>query len=758
TPGPPPAGDGFQARVSERWLYGRQRAEFTPWSQPDHWNFLYVDSVTPGALAGERELRISSFEPNGARYARVRHDGAGRIMRVEGHLPTPARPPGTEFTEALLRLPGGPRLDTGPDPAFGTPEVDAAELILPFHPENLRPGAVWTDSLRLAGPRRTVRGIRHSRLERDTLIGGRRHWVVRDSATVRWEEEWMERERTLDTLVVAQRVADGVIVGSQLYDPDVGLFLSRSDSTRLSGEAVLRYPDGREFRTPASYERTREWRRFDREGVEARRAELLAEMRAERGGMVRYPRSPLERRLRDGDPALVDSLVLEWHRSRDAENRARLVQLVESYVARGDDRSALIGLALEAGDTVFALQRVLRGRPEPARPLEVRDLELLLPLLADPGLALDFGLARDPFYEFIRGALVDAPPVLAPHPGLWPCTPEACRLLAAQIDTPGDPRLRDLALIARLLMDPARHADEVARRADEGSALVRPAVHLLAGVGATWPAAAQAPLPPPAADWREWLRWMAGVNPALPPPPPDFPSNPIRFDRRHATAMRFVEAYTGRPVVEEVRQRYADAAEDSARLVFGTILVGLGERWSTATDLAEALRTGSDAERTLALRELPRLFAAAPPAEPEVAQELVNRLLQVVLEGADPWPELRPGADPRRRVPRRVVGGDLPIFLLADSLPATLRAAWSDRATVISAADWSARSERLPAMLFRAGTVLRYGPFVQLRLNYEGRSARGENEAPAGYAGGFTVTLLESPAGWVQISGSQWIT
>ena len=53
------------------------------------------------------------------------------------------------------------------------------------------------------------------------------------------------------------------------------------------------------------------------------------------------------------------------------------------------------------------------------------------------------------------------------------------------------------------------------------------------------------PLPPPAADWREWLRWMAGVNPALPPPPPDFPSNPIRFDRRHATAMRFVEAYTG---------------------------------------------------------------------------------------------------------------------------------------------------------------------------------------------------------------------
>lgn len=52
--------------------------------------------------------------------------------------------------------------------------------------------------------------------------------------------------------------------------------------------------------------------------------------------------------------------------------------------------------------------------------------------MADPGLAFAFGQDRDPAYENIRQGLLYRPPAITRDTLEWPCTPEACRLLARQ--------------------------------------------------------------------------------------------------------------------------------------------------------------------------------------------------------------------------------------------------------------------------------------------------------------------------------------
>src|SRR5690606_5762721 len=144
----------------------------------------------------------------------------------------------------------------------------------------------------------------------------------------------------------------------------------------------------------------------------------------------------------------------------------------------------------------------------------------------------------------------------------------------AQSESEGDPRLRDLGLIARFALDPRGGEAAILRREQEGSAMVRPAAQLLRGVGATWALAAQLPLPREDAPWRDWLAWMGGTRTDLPAPPSTLPANSLRFESSHRLAILFFEARTGRPVVQELHRRHDTAPSDSARLVFGTILHG----------------------------------------------------------------------------------------------------------------------------------------------------------------------------------------
>ncbi|MBA3970277.1 MAG: hypothetical protein H0X52_09260 [Gemmatimonadetes bacterium] len=646
------------------------------------------------------------------------------------------------------------------------PPTRAWELVPTFRPQQLKAGARWSDPIRLVaeenGFRQALTGTRVSTLVRDTTVAGRRFWIVRDSARARYQERWIDDERTLDTLATVERTVDGVLRARHLYDPELRLFRLRHDTTALSGTAVLSYPDGRSFPTPAHYERTRRWELFDSTGYAARRARRDSVFYANVGGMLYLPRDQIEQRLSRGDTVLRNSLVARWHQSRDPEQRFRLMELIERWGRGGPQlEMRLHRLALEAGDTAHALREILhRWSWNHRPPVTAAELEHLLPFMDAPGLAFAFGLDRDPFYEYPRGGLLSRIPALLPDSTQWPCTPDACRLLAAQRETAREPRLRDLGLIASLALEPARWADAVLQRAQAGSATMGPAIQLIEGVGATWPAASKAPLPRPDADWRAWLEWMNGRDPRYPRDSNAPAGTAVRFEQSHAQAIRFYQVRTGRPVIQELQRELTEATGDSARLVYTTILLGLGERSSDPAQVAQRLRFGSPAERALAVRELSSLFRNAEVPDSATNAALIDRILGIAIEAEAPWPDLHPPDAERKGLGhlRRINERSSPVFILADNLPAPVRRKWQTRAQLITSEQWNARSDRLPGILFRPGRVLRAGPFVYLDLDYSTRAARREDQAPAGSAGGFTVYLLETEKGWMLVSASEWIT
>lgn len=192
-PSPP---HGYEIEVRERWIHGRQRPEFTPWNPPDPSLWLYIDSIGAGPIPGARRLRVSVGGPGSPHHAVIVHDPVGRIQDVVGHAPAPF----AEFAGVVSRM-GGSRFDSFPHSVVGHPAVAAPELIPAIPPASPAAGVEWFDSIRIVGPEQTITGFRRSRIEGDTVIAGRRHWIVRNVAEVELVQRWEERERTLDTLV-----------------------------------------------------------------------------------------------------------------------------------------------------------------------------------------------------------------------------------------------------------------------------------------------------------------------------------------------------------------------------------------------------------------------------------------------------------------------------------------------------------------------------------------------------------------------------
>ncbi|HEV2733983.1 MAG TPA: hypothetical protein VGV85_04055 [Longimicrobiaceae bacterium] len=761
-PAAPPGGYTVEVQLHDRWLHGRQRPEFTRFDTLRRW--VHVDSAGAGEHEGGRVLFLTLGRPGPGDRARVVHDRSGRTTRMQVALPAPPPMPFAEPREESLRRARW-RLFDG---EYGRtrlllPEARVWELVPTFHPARRERGARWTDTLRLAAEagafRQALDGVRVSRLLGDTLVAGRRLWIVGDSAHVRYEERWEHEERTLGGLAAVTRVLEGVVRGRHLYDPALRLFTLRHDTSALRGEAVLRYPDGRAFRTPVRYERFRRWDLHGPAAYRARVAVLEAARRAERDGMLVFPRGGLEQRVATGEPLVVDSVLSVLRRSRDPGERSRLVRALESWGPGGPElRERLVGAMLASGDTAGAVVAITSRLAHPSRPVRPETVRLLLPFMADPGRAFAFGLDRDPPYENFRQALLTCPPAITPDRGRWPCTPEACALLAAQWETATEPRLRDLGLVTRVSLEPARWADTVMHRRAAASVFLEPADQLVRGVGATWPAASQAPLPGAGADWRAWAEWMNGRNPAYGPAAAGPSGGPVRFEASHATALRFREAVTGRDVGRELRRQVETAATDSARLVFGSILLGLGEYGSGPEGVAERFRSGSAAERALAARELPLLFRSAQPVDSATASVLLDRLLGIVIAGEQPWPVL-PGVVRRGSYGiGHYAKGQQPVLVLEDRLPAGVRERWRTRVQVVSAEELRSRPDRLPAIIFSASGVVRAGPFVRLGIDYSTRAARGEDQSPAGYAGGTMVYLLEAEDGWLIVAEEAWVT
>lgn len=752
--GTPFAGEAaVEHHLRERWLHGGQVPRFTPFAETRRWTL--VDSVR--AVGPTRRLYLTLARvATGRDSALLVADSAGAISHLE-------------FGTAPLRMPAG----TAPSDSAryarrrftrdGMLDLPAERLwdLVPAVPANaLRSRARWTDTLAreaaFAGLYLSVSGIRISTVIGDTLIDGVRLWIIEDSAQVHLEERRREHERTLASEVLLTRTVSGHIGGRYLYDPSMPVVHSRIDTTELVGEAVLRYPDGRSFRTPARYERVRRWTRHSPSRYASRQDYLRRERERETAGMVRVPRTELERRIASGDNPSLDSLVRLWLRTDQPDESMRLYRLL---TGPGRQRERLDSLRVAAGDSALLYRRLAGAAYGGRTPTDTGTMRLMLGYMADPGRAFALGESRDVLYENLRQGLTTWPPSVTADSARWPCTRDACDMLAAQWPEAAEERLRELGLIARAVLDPRRWADTLLSRTERGSAFLDPAAMLVNGVGATWPASDKRRIPAPDADWRAWLVWMNGGSGAR---PAGTAPRPIRFEASHATAIRFYQARTGRDVVGELRRANTAATTDSARLVLGTILHAMDALRLTTRDLVDYFSSASPPLIQLANRALPGLMRdSSAAADSGTSVQLVDRLISMTVDGADSWTTLSGGPV----LPARRLGPELhlaptrgAVFLLGDSLPVAIHARWSSRITILTGAQWNARSVYESGVLYTLSSVRRAGPFAMLSITASERIARPVDAAPRAFAAMRRYYLMERNGEWVVVGMDGWVT
>lgn len=755
----------MEVTTDERWMHGRQQPRFSPFASGDA--SLMIDSIR--ADGGRRRLFLTlGRTASGPDSAMVLLDVPRRTVGVRpgpaSSTPSPlsAVDPGyaTNFVTRRRRQ-------------IGVAIGQVWDLVPSLPPEAPRVGLVWRDTIGYAssdGPfRHSVRGTRVSRVVRDTVIDGRRMWVVKDSAAIRYEEAYLVHERTLDSTVLESRTGAGTLRGVHVLDTDLHLFRWREDTTRLQGEAVLRYLDGRSFRTPARYERRRSWKLYDARAYQAELAERRAVRARNWGGMVITPSNAVERRLAQGDTIARDSLLAEWRRASDPNVAWETFSTLERwYSRRGRSDDVLTRVRIAAGDTAFLYEHLAKrayandGHPDSA------DVRAMLPFMEDPALVWSFNLSRDDLYENLVQGLTTWPRALSEASrGRIPCTPAACRILADQWRAAREPRLRDVGLVALFSLDPRQWADTVLALDATRHPLLRSAQLLARGVGATWPAASKAPLPAPGSDAGAWLEWMNGQDPRYAAAQRNAPSAvprragiAPRFEDSHRTAIRMYAARTGRDVVSDLRQSYGAATSDSARLIFGTILEGLGELQLTEAELAESFTSRVPSRVQLARGVLARsLGEAATPMADANAATLIDQLISAVVNSTPLWPDLMPGP----RVPARdaLPGGHSVsgrVFFHVDNVPQAVRAKWAGQVEFISESEWRQRDARTGATLYRVSPVQAWGRFARVYVETSERVSRAGNEAPQAYAAGSGYYLMEVNGEWVIVARDSWIT
>jgi hypothetical protein len=730
----------MEVQSSARWMHGAQQPRVTPFTTNRLW--LLVDSVrrTPAGRRIDVTLGESRF---GSGAAVIIADRDGHIQRLTAGV-----------------APFG-RLGTA-NGGVSLPETRFWDLV-PTFPQTARAGAHWTDTIaRLATSgalRQSLRGVRVSTIVGDTIVDGRSMWLVHDSAAVQYEERYPETEPALDTAVTITRSAAGIIRGSHVFDPETGLFRHRDDTTALAGQAVLRYPDGRSFRTPARYERTRTWDLRNAADYGARMATLRMSVQNGQGGMVMVPLNSVQQRLADGDVATRDSVEGAWRRTTDPNEAAHLFSLLRNWSARDERSSARLDqLRAGAGDSVFIYDRLVNRAYPPRTPLDTTDIRAMLRFLNNPGAAWALNVSGDELYSSLVQSLTMWPrAVLSRSDTIAACTPAACALLGAQRRSAREPYLRDVALVALMSIAPEKWSDTVLALDGPRHPLLHSAALLAKGVGAIWPAASMLPMPIVDADWRAWLEWMDGRNPAY----PGTAHPTVRFEESHITAIRFYSVRTHRDIVAELRHSYDTAASDSAKLVFGTMLQGLGESEMTEAEVATNLSSGVRARVTLARQTLLSRFAgSAALLDTATAAPLIERLLAAVIDSAPLWrrgvPDLEPAASQGTRpvspAPiRRVVLNGL-------DLPTALQQKWATRVAIMSSAEWSRLDPRAGAVFYSVTPVRVWGRFARVEIRASGRLDRSANQVPSASAGATVYYLMNVNGAWVIVAQEGWVT
>jgi hypothetical protein len=769
----PSAGPAFtggwtvEQQSAERWLHGRQQSRFVPFHATRQW--VVVDSIR-GDTAVKRLYLTLGRNGYGRDSALIVVGPSGKVTRLDAELAqfvrgsVLSRGDSARYEEMRRR---------GPDNnGVALPESRLWDLVPVPPPQAPHVGLAWTDTIARVASRGAFRqemhGARTSRIVGERMVDGRRLWVVSDDATVRYEEQYSERERTLDTTVSVVRRATGTIRGTHLYDSSLLLARQRDDTTSFVGQATLRYPDGRTFSTPARFERTRHWTLLDSAAYTTRLAELRSASARGIGGMAAVPDSRIEKRLAADDVKARDSLLAEWQRTTDPDAAAAIFRLLQTWSRSAESRALIERARIAAGDTAYLYARLAQRVEE--RPLDTADVRAMLPFMEDPGLAWSVNLSRDWLYENLAQALTLRPPAAGdadfPYRSVA-CTPAACRLLADQWHSAKESRLRDVGLAALVASDPAHWADTVFALDGPRHPLLHAAAQLARGVAATWDAASKAPMPAPGSDWHEWLQWMDGRDPryvamtrqsSLPPRFRQDTLPRVRFEQSHATAIRFFQARTGRDIIGELRRGYDEASSDSVRLVFGTMLEGLGALQATEPQLVAWFRSGNPSQVALAGRMLPSAVRKFARADSIVTVPLLERLLAAIVDSAPLWPHLDADSGTRGSDPATLDLLRGHFFIDTLGLPPRIRAEWGARVELIPQSLWNERDVREPSVYFRIEPIAAWGRFARVQFVATQRFARNPDEAPRAYASGATFWLMNLDGQWVIVGESRWVT
>jgi len=743
-------------------MHRAQQPRFTPFVTTTNW--LLLDSIR-----AQRDHREMYFTLAGAGVGRdgaiVVTDALGHVRRLSVTM-APLQAPDVLTPTDAARWERMRRVTSG-----GYLRLLQTQLwdVTAFVPASLRAGMRWTDTLARSADDgaygQQVSGRRTFTVSRDSINAGRRLWIVHDSAAVRYEERYVEQERTLDTLVSVTRQGAGALRGTFVYDADHRMVIARHDTLIVDGEAVLGYPDGRSFSTPARLERFHSWTLHDSAQYVARRNALRNQSARKTGGIVHVP-SPDDQRLVSGDTVLRDSLIRAWKSTADPDEGTRIFQRLSMW-SRGAMRATLDSIRIAAGDSVF-LYRTLASRAfRGYAGVDSADIGAMLPFLEDPGRAWMLNVSRDHLYENLVQGLMNAPRAAAQAPGeMVSCTESACALLGSQVSA-RESRLRDVALAALFSVDPARWADTIIQLAGREHSLLREPASVARGVGASWPAASKKPIPPPGSDWRAWLEWMNGrdsaafIRDAQLAQRYDWARDTTtrpRFDGSHRVALRMYARRTRRDVIGELQHAYRSAATEQARLVFGMMLSGLGALDFTDEEIADAFSSGDPTRATLA-REifLRRFHEAAKPMDSVRASPLVDRMLAVLLDNAPLWamgardlyankPPSRPEMHARRGR----------VLVSTSHIPSELRKKWAGKAEFINAN--RPKDSREAAVVYSVEPVLGMGRFARVTVNAAEQLARPADAAPEHYASGVVYYLMRVGDEWVIVATMAWVT
>lgn len=726
-----------------RWMHGSQQPRFTVFRDARHW--VHIDSVVAGERSRGRtlHLRLESEQLTQGAVVTLHVSAAGAWLRASAALTTalpPARVPLDTVRYRRLRL-----LDEAQE--LSLPEARLWGLVPTVRPARLEPGLRWIDTLDLAtdqdGFRQSLRGVRVSVVLGDTLIDGRRFYLIGDSARVLYQERVLQDEATLDAVAVVDRAAQGTLRGRHVYDAALGLSLVRHDTTVLAGEALLQYPDGRAFRTPARYEAFGSWTLRDSVSHQRHRDALRREAESHETGMVQLPVGDLERAVDRDDPGVRDSVLARWERTMDPDEYARLFRVL--WWGGERLRRAVQERRVAAGDTAFALESLPFRSLGYGHKLDLEELQRWLPFLENPGMVFAYGGDREHLFHWIIDGLTAFPPASIPDSTGWPCTPAACRLLAEQRHRGTEPRLRDIGLAAFATVDPARGVDTLLARGEKASSMLD-----------RLRASAAVVLPAPGADWREWRGWVVHevclLNGRC--------RSTARVSVEASTTLRLHHARGTRDIAGEMDTRYRAESSDSARLVFGMLRLAF-EREVSPDTIAAHIRSPSPPLRELGASALALLLAKdSAPRDSATALEVLDHYLAAHYKASPTWQRIDQaiaGQAPAKGPDSSALApGE---YFWADDLPPELKQKWAGRVPLISEVEWDALPQRMARSVTRVTVEKSFGPFALVHINTSSFLARREDQRVHAFASGHSAIIMKWGSNWVIVRPiSTWIT